>query len=408
MMKVLFYSLFILIFCGNSLVAQNYYYALEKTQESVSKNTTVINTVEELITGLKSGANLYLKAGNYQLSNTLYLNNLSNVTLTGEDGAVIKGNLVTLLQFRGTANSIAFKNIGFNSTSSYTSEDDGMGIVYFDGSAEDILFENCEFTCPNVVSNGLKFVTKSASRAKNITIHKCSFKDIGRMAIETQNHNSDDIPRITDIKVTECNFERLGLQSPYGMAVSLSGSGKNADISNNNISDAKDIGIENAGWNNITITNNTFSSQTTYGYAPITCENKIEDGGDQYIRNVVVSGNKGTVLGTANHLIGIRNCDGLIYTNNSFHADALFFGDVQNSTISDNVHYSDGGIGLYVDNNSSYNTFENNTFVTTADNANTVVFYPGSTGNQMINNTLRKEGQGGFIYNDIDGGNKRL
>ena len=402
-----FYSLFLIICCSNSLVAQNYYYTLDESQEEVPGTGTVISNVNELIAGLKSGANLYLKSGNYQLKNTLYLDNLSNITLTGQDGATITGNLVTLFQFRNSANNISFNNIRFNSTSSYTGVDNGVGIVYFDGSAENILFENCEFTSPKVVSNGLKFSAYPSSRSKNITIHKCHFYDIGRMAIETQNHNSDDIPRITDVKVTECNFERLGLQSPYGMAVSLSGSGKNADVSNNTISDAKDIGIENAGWNNITINNNTFSSSTTYGYGPITCENEIADGGDPYIRNVVVSGNSGTVRGTANHLVGMNNCDGLIYRNNSFNADALYFGDVQNSTIEGNTHYSDGGIGLYVDENSSYNTFENNTFVTTSNYVSTVSFYPGSTGNKLINNTLRKEGQGGILFNDMDGGNLR-
>lgn len=140
-MRGLLYIFILLEFCGNSLVAQNYYYSLEEPQETVPQNAKVISTVEELIAGLKSDANLYLKAGNYQLTNTLYLNDLTNVTVTGEDGAVITGNLVTLLLFRGTANSITFNNILFNSTSTYTSSDNGAGIVYFDGSAEDILLK---------------------------------------------------------------------------------------------------------------------------------------------------------------------------------------------------------------------------------------------------------------------------
>src|SRR5690606_38344870 len=127
----------------------------------------------------------------------------------------------------------------------HTYTDYGPGIVYFDGSVEDIHFENCDFSSPEVGSNGLKFAAYPTSRSKNITIHRCNFFNIGRMAIETVNHNNDDVPRITDVKVTECNFERLGLKSPYGMAVSLSGSGANAVISNNKIFDANDIGIEN-------------------------------------------------------------------------------------------------------------------------------------------------------------------
>lgn len=377
----------------------------KKAQETtVPENTTEISTVNELIAGLKSGGNLYLKAGNYSLPNTLNLNDISNLKVRGADGAVITGDLVTLIQFSGTAKYISFNNIQFNSTSSYTSEDGGAGIVYFDGSAEDILFENCHFTCPKVVSNGLKFVSEGANRSKNITIAKCHFKDIGRMAIETQNHDNDGVIRLTDVSVTECDFDGLGLQSPYGMAISLSGSGKNAEISKNTIVDAKDRGIETVGWRHITIADNNFSSPNT-ACNPIAIQKDIN--GADYMDEILVSGNKGTVYGDSPHLIEISNCDGLTYTYNSFHTDALHIGDVQNSAFTYNVHYSDGGIGLYVDNNSSYNTFEDNNFVTTADNANTVVFYPGSTGNKLINNTLRKEGQGGSIYNDMDGGNPR-
>jgi len=174
-MRIQLYILLFFLLCGNPIVAQNYYYSLKTAQETISQNATVISTVEELIAELKTWANLYLKAGNYQLTNTLYLNDLTNVTIKGEDGAVITGNLVTLLQFRGTVNSITFENIAFNSTSSYTSVDKGAGIVYFDGSFEDILFENCEFTCPNVVSNRLKFLSEGASKSKNITIYNCNF-----------------------------------------------------------------------------------------------------------------------------------------------------------------------------------------------------------------------------------------
>jgi parallel beta-helix repeat protein len=407
-MKKLLLIFTILSLCGKLSIAQNYYYSLEGPQQVVVPPTTgtVISNVNELIAGLKSGADLFLNPGNYTLPSTLYLNDISNLQVTGADGAVITGSLVTLIQFRGTANSITFKNIGFNSTSSYTSGDAGAGIVYFDGSAEDILFENCDFTCPKVVSNGLKFVSEGVNRSKNITIIKCDFHDIGRMAIETQNHDNDGVIRLTDVSVTECNFNRLGLQSPYGMAISLSGSGKNAVISANTIVDAKDRAIETVGWRYMTIADNTISSPNTASN-PIAIQKDGGNGAD-YMVEVVVTGNTGTVYGNSSHLITIKNCDGLIYRNNSFHADALYFGDVKNSTISDNVHYSDGGIGLYVDDNSSYNTFENNTFATTADNANTVVFYPGSTGNTLINNTLIKEGAGGSLYIDSDGGNERI
>ena len=404
-MKHFIYIAFLVLICSNTLSAQNYYYSLdEETQAPPTPAGITINSVTALIANLKSGANLYLEAGQYTLPSTINLTNISNLTLTGADGAVIEGNLKTLIKFNGTAKTITFDNIKFSSTSTDNSGDYGGGILYFDNaSAEDISFKNCFFTSPNAVTNGLKFVSENAARSKNITLYKCKFYDIGRMGFETQNHNNDGVIRISGVSVTECDFQRLGLQSPYGMAISLSGSGKNATLSNNNIVDSKARGIENVGWGDITISNNTFSSPTT-AYAPITCQKDIN--GAQYILNVVIKNNKGTVSGSADHLVEISNCDGAIFSGNNFHTDALHLYSTKNSKFSNNIHYSDGGIGLYVE-NSSYNDFTNNTFVTTANSSTTIVFYPGSTGNTLSGNTAQNLAGGG-VYNDKDGGNDTL
>ena len=276
-------------------------------------------------------------------------------------------------------------------------------------SAEDIVFENCDFTCPKVESNALKFVSEGSVRSKNITIDKCNFHDIGRMAFETQNHSFDEISRITNVKVTDCNFERLGVKSQFGMAISLSGVGKDAEISGNTIIDAKVRGIENVGWSNLDIINNTFSSPTT-AYAPITCskDNKNNYAGPQHIVNVVIDGNRGTVSGTEDHLVEISDSDGLKFINNDFHANALHLVHTINSDFNNNTYYSDGGMGVYIELNSNNNNFSDNTFVTTADNATTVVIYPGSSGNVFQNNILKAKGNGSGLYNDVDGGNKNL
>lgn len=392
-------------FCSSSFFAQNYYYSLAEQQENIPDNSIEISNVDQLIAELKSDRILYLKAGNYKLPSTQILYDIVNLRVTGADGAVITGDLETLIHFRGTSNNISFNNIVFNSTSTITYTDYGPGIVYFDGSVEDILIEECEFTSPQVASNGLKFAAYPSSRSKNITIYKCNFYNIGRMAIETVNHNSDDIARITDIKVTECNFERLGLQSPYGMAVSLSGSGENANISNNTIFDANDIGIENVAWNNVVIENNTFSSEH-HVYDPISMNRRA--GGSQFMTGVLIIGNSGKVNGAGSHLMEINHCDGLIYNKNSFFADALHLNEVRNSSFTENFHSSDGGIGLYVENQSSNNTFTDNTLITTRDNASTIVFYPGATSNTLQRNEVIKEGAGGETYSDLDGGNINL
>jgi parallel beta-helix repeat protein len=205
--------------------------------------------------------------------------------------------------------------------------------------------------------------------------------------------------RITDVTITNCEFNRLGLQSQYGMAISLSGSGQNAVLDNNNIVDAKDRGIENVGWSNIKITNNTFSSPNT-DFDLITCQTDYANGAP-YLYNVVINANSGTVSG----LVGISNCDGTKFFNNNFHADALNLVSTINSEFYDNTYYSNGGIGLYIENNSNNNSFHDNTFVTTADNSSTVTIYAPSSGNVLTNNILLNQGSGGGLYNDYDGGN---
>ncbi|MCG2459694.1 right-handed parallel beta-helix repeat-containing protein [Flavobacteriaceae bacterium F89] len=377
-----------------------------ETETSKPLNAKVISTVAELIENLKSGANLYLEAGDYKLTSTQYLTDLSNVTVTGADGAVIMGDLITLLQFRGEAKNIEFRNVGFNSTSTSKTETGG-GIVYFSQTtAENILFDNCSFTCPELNANGLKFVSEGSARSKNITIINCVFLNIGRMGFETQNHTYDGIARITDVKVTDCEFQRLGLQSPYGMAVSLSGIGKSAQISKNTIVDAKDRGIENVGWSNIKIADNTFSSPST-AYAPITCS-KDKVGGPQYILDVIISGNNGTILGKEDHLLEISDCNGLKFLDNNFNTDAMHLVHTINSEFNSNTHYSDGGIGIYIELNSNDNTFKGNKFVSTADNATTVVIFVGSAGNIFQNNILLAEGNDSGTFNDVDGGNTNL
>ena len=375
-------------------------------EPGVPEGATEISTVNELIAGLKSGEHLYLKAGNYVLPNRLiFQNDIFNLQVTGADGAIISGDFKTLMWFQGTAKDIKFNNIKFSAYEGPGTVDYGAGLVDFSNSAENIYFENCTFTNPDVSTNGIKFVSQGTARSKNINILNCEFVDIGRMAIELQNHTHDGVRRFDGVTVKNSFFERLGLQSQYGMAISLSGDGVNANLTDNTIIDAKDRGIEILGYSELLIANNTFSAPNT-AYNPITIERF--SGGEEYTTNVIVTGNTGTVQGNAPNLLEIRQTDGLVYTKNSFYAGALHVSDVKNSSFTENFHSSDGGIGLYVDYGSVNNTFSGSTFITTADNSETVTFYPGSTGNTLSNNTLINEGQGGSIYKDYDGGNTNL
>lgn len=108
---------------------------------------TEISTVDELIAGLKSGGYLYLNAGTYVLPNALiFQNNISDLQVTGADGAVITGDYKTLMWFQGTAKNIRFNNLTFSAIQGPGVASYGAGLVDFSNTAEDIYFENCTFT----------------------------------------------------------------------------------------------------------------------------------------------------------------------------------------------------------------------------------------------------------------------
>lgn len=374
-------------------------------EATIPSNAKVISTVDELIAGLKSDSNLYLEAGDYRLTKIVNLRNIYNLNVSGADGAVIKGNLENLIQFEKEARNISFINIDFKSTSSSKALYGG-GLIYFNQTnAENILFEGCSFLCPNTDTNGLKFVSQGPFRSKKIVISNCEFQDIGRMGIETQNHMEDDVIRIEDVTINNCYFNNLGTASIYGMAISISGTGRNAVISGNEIIDAKVHGIENVSWSNVVISNNTFSSPNQ-AYNPISIgRNSV---GNIYNTGVKVTGNSGTVSGKEAHLVELQGCDGLEYSKNSFNVDALHLSDVKNSSFTENFHASDGGIGLYVENKSDANTFFDNTIITTSDYASTITFFPGAAGNTLKRNKVIKKGKEGAKYSDEDGRNINL
>jgi len=395
--------LFVLI-CSNSIIAQNYYYSLQETQETTTPIKEVRN-VNELISELKSDANLYLLPGTYTLQERINLKDIYNLNITGADNVVIQGKLENLIRFEEDAENISFNNIVFKSTSTAKATDYG-GLIYFNNAnARNIHFEVCTFSCPNTDTNGLKFVSQGPYRSKKIVIINCTFQDIGRMAIETVNHDYDDVFRMEDVTVKDCYFNNLGTKSKYGMAISLSGTGKNAEITDNIIIDAKDRAIENVAWNNVLIQNNELTTVKN-AYNPISMNRRA--GGSLYMKDVIVKGNSGKVTGNSPHLIELYHLDGLEYSNNNFSADALHLNDVKNSSFRDNFHSSDGGIGLYVEYKSNSNTFYDNTLISVRNYATTVHFFEGATANTLENNEIIKKGAGGTVYLDEDGGNINL
>lgn len=125
-MKVLFYSFFILLFCGNSLVAQNYYYSINSKEEEklISPND---NKIDWTVAGVEN------KIPNYS--------NIIDVTTRGAESSGVFDNSKII---QDLINSSSFGTVLFFPSGTYlfkTSINLKSGIVIRGASSSQTIFE---------------------------------------------------------------------------------------------------------------------------------------------------------------------------------------------------------------------------------------------------------------------------
>ena len=181
----------------------------------------------------------------------------------------IKSTTVAAGMFSPSALSdVVFENIRFESTVTATG-DLVSGLVNFNDKAlTDVLFLGCKFTCPNAAVNGIKIVNEATSTVDGISFVDCAFESLGRMGIEFQNHNVDEVVRIANVRVSGCRFKDTGLidvgsGTRYGMGVSISGWIGSYQVAENSFISNRTIDIELVGAQAGVIADNVFESSAS-------------------------------------------------------------------------------------------------------------------------------------------------
>jgi hypothetical protein len=217
-----------------------------------------------------SGARIVLPAGRYVFSSTCTLKNKQNLTLSGAGKAefyVPAGKAICyMLNALGPVSRLHLTGIRFTNLSSAN----GQGMVFSNEQApvDGYEIDHCTFTAPRLNGNAIKLNAQSYGSGKNVSvpiknvfIHHNTFKSIGRMGIEIQNHGWERNEAVTwqidGIRIEDNTFADLGrMDKQNGMAVSISGPNKAIALRRNRVTDAKYAAYELVGSQNAEVSDN--------------------------------------------------------------------------------------------------------------------------------------------------------
>lgn len=218
-----------------------------------------------------------------------------------------------------------------------------------------------------------------------------------RMGIEIQNHGNNSC-RFNRLTISRCRFKML--PSPnYGYAISLSGYGRNANISSNTIYEAI-VGVEIVGFSDVEIEDNILQDIT--GKAIVASNGRK-------MSNITVARNKILCPKAKIHLINTGN---LSICNNELRLMYIELGGCSRSLISNNTIYSYGHYALMIDGTnkeSRNNIVQNNTIEQLGDNWAVFRCYgKNATKNKFTKNKIKRTNSKGVLYDQMNGASKNV
>jgi hypothetical protein len=396
MKKLIILSLF-------SLMLTTLTYAQQIRGEQIKNNTVPLNVKDfgavgdgstsdysSFLTALnRSNAVVTIPNGTYKIDNIINLNNVSNLRITGNSGATLQGTKHIIISLGGNCTNVEVDGITFTTTATDSTVTDYYGLLTDTGSFTNLYIHNCSFSSPYCQTEGVKVVCEGTDRASDLNIQNCNFTNIGLMGIELQSHTDTTTFRLNNINISNNYFNNMGAvhSQPYGMAISISGIGKGAVITGNVIIDPIDIGIESAGWSDVTIANNTIRSQKNSAFNGI---NATDNGSEHaYPRRVAITGNViDNMVGYSSTAINTANLTGFSISGNEIRTGGSGIGVFtsydgvinSNSVIAGTSTTSSGGNGLLFS-GSSNNIASGNYFdLTEHGNYALAIYYNASGG----------------------------
>ncbi|MCK8490558.1 glycoside hydrolase family 55 protein [Spirosoma sp. RP8] len=317
-----------------------------------------------------TGARIILPPGEYTFTSNISIDNKSNIVLDGQGAAVLKTsaiNAATMIWTFHTCNNIRLTGLHLVSQ---VAGNYGYGMVATNEQSklDGYEIDHCSFTAPLADFNAISMSQYSegsnqGETSRNIRIHHNKFFNIGRMGIEILSHGFDGVYRLDGIDIHDNEFRNLGINSTYGMSVSLSGLMQNARISNNQTVDAKEIGYEVVNARYVNIVNNV-ALGVNNTFAGI----GISDNNRNLTQYITVSGNTCTTKGAPLQAFGTQ---WLTVTGNTFY----------------NPTTANSAITMCRFSSCKYGSFTGNTVVVAANSALTLdnTGYYAVSGNNLSN-----------------------
>jgi len=297
------------------------YYATAKpntsyTSYSGSVASTVINSA---ISQLTSGGNIYIKAGTYNITTRILIENKSNLKIEGEGwnktlftSVGESATVHQLIHFRGVCDKVEITGIGIASTATDATERKALIYMgdYAPGSVDpqfsNININNCSFTCANLNSNALSMdLGLDSAYLYDFKFNNNYIYNVGRCGIEVIDHYSGSrtVNNISRIEISGNYLTNTGVNNSWGMGISFSVNhagvyATDLTISNNTCYElGKNQAIEVRQFDGVNITNNNITNVTKLNVTGITnydCKNVNIQGNNIDLADPDSPGNKAT------------------------------------------------------------------------------------------------------------------
>ena len=335
--------------------------------------------------------------------NDIDINVSETITLTGSNKTLVGGRIysdsISNVISLSNLHNCKFIDVDFDTQLTDSESSNSAPITARDTALSGILFDGCSFSAPFVDVNGVAFSNNSESLIDGVEFYRCKFKGIGRMGLETVNHqDSNGEIRIKNISVDKCTFENTGLIG-YGMGISFSGSSSNMNVTNSLFKNCKGPSVELVRTKGSRVLNNTFDSpESNTGCISIT-----GGGADEKVnKSITISGNKGTSNGNIN----IHQVDGLSWSDNDINITNegnFFLRDASNVSLSGGKLKSDGKFTVYQEGDSHDNTIMN-CHIDGSTETNSAAIYNHQSGCIKIAFGKIETGGNGLATNGTGGG----
>jgi hypothetical protein len=287
---------------------------------------------------------VYLPVGNYLVTSTISISNVSNLKIIGSKNSTILSNTIKTLLSLTNCTNVEIIDVIFSSTVSDTSTtfDTTNGLLKVNGSAN-LKISSCTFKAANALTNAVKLTVDDTHKITDLRISKCDFNGIGQRGIEVTSSAFVN-KNFTDSYIEENSFNNIGVKTAAnGQAIFIKAFSTRLYVDDNDITDASGSGIECDGIDGLSLTGNRMYS-VNRGFQPIKISNAVTG---KTTTSLELTGSNVKVSGTESCVISLQNIAQFNISSNKFNAGTIQVKGTDGSFINNTIFSTDSR-ALYI------------------------------------------------------------